>query len=306
MKRQSRGIPGSPRWIPAAGFAGAAWLVLAATAPGDAAARAVANAPERIERGRYLAHYVTSCIECHSERNWAYYAGPVVPGTEGQGGKLDYLRLDRYAPNITPAGIRDWTDAELIRSITDSVDRKGRPVHSFLPREGYARLSPEDVASLVAYLRTLKPIEHQAPRPQAAAGKPVPQPARSQPAPAPSGTVGHGEYLVAVANCRFCHGEELTGGKEFQIPGRPPIASLNLTPFTGTPTSLDRSSFIGRFKAYASDGARRLRIPPDKPSTVMPWTELARMSEQDLGAIYDYLRTLPPRPPAKVAPAGTP
>jgi cytochrome c553 len=283
-----------------------ACLGLVASASDAAAAGALMATPDRIERGRYLAHHVTGCIECHSERNWAYYAGPVVPGTEGQGAKLDYLRLDKYAPNVTPAGIADWTDAELIRAIREGVDRKGQPVHSFLPSDGYARLSKDDVESLVIYLRTLKPIASQVPRPKAAAGKAPHPPVQPQPAPAPSDTVAYGKYLVSIANCRFCHGETLTGGKEFQIPGRPPIAALNITPFEGTATSRDQSSFIGRFKAFASDGARRLRAPQDKPSTVMPWTEFARMTEQDQGAIYDYLRTLQPKPAAKVTPAGAP
>jgi hypothetical protein len=29
-------------------------------------------------------------------------------------------------------------------------------------------------------------------------------------------------------------------------------------------------------------------------NTVMPWLALAGMTDDDLGAIYDYLRTLPP------------
>lgn len=306
MKNPWKGTAVGRRWIFVAGCAGATCLGLVASSAPAVAAGEVAKTPERIERGRYLAHHVTSCVDCHSERNWTYFAGPVVPGTEGQGAKLDYLRLDKHSPNITPAGIGDWTDAELMRAITEGVDRKGQAMHDFLPRGGFARLSQEDVESLVAYLRTLKPVEKQGPRPKTVAGKAPRRPVQLQPAPARTDTVAYGRYLVTIANCQFCHNENLTGGKEFQIPGRPPVASLNVTPFQGTATSLTRPLFIGRFKAYASDGARRLRAPQDKPSTVMPWTDLARMTEQDLSAIYDYLRTLQPKPPAKVAPAGIP
>src|SRR6187397_950542 len=42
--------------------------------------------PERIERGRYLAHSVTVCLDCHSTRDWSKFSGPIVPGTLGKGG----------------------------------------------------------------------------------------------------------------------------------------------------------------------------------------------------------------------------
>jgi hypothetical protein len=42
--------------------------------------------PERLERGEYLAWYVSGCIECHSQRDWTTFSGPVIPGTEGAGG----------------------------------------------------------------------------------------------------------------------------------------------------------------------------------------------------------------------------
>ena len=86
-------------------------LVLAACLPLCAAG------PEKIERGRYLANYVANCIHCHSVRNRDFYAGPVTPGTEGKGAKLDYLGLDLDSPNITPTGIGKWTDKELVRAL---------------------------------------------------------------------------------------------------------------------------------------------------------------------------------------------
>ena len=79
--------------------------------------------PERLERGKYLANYVTNCIDCHSKRDFTKFSGPIVPGTEGMGGEVfDGPKADVpgviYARNITPAGIGDWTDGELFRAIT--------------------------------------------------------------------------------------------------------------------------------------------------------------------------------------------
>jgi len=41
-----------------------------------------------IERGRYLANHVAVCMDCHSTRNWDYFAGPIVEGTLGGGGEV--------------------------------------------------------------------------------------------------------------------------------------------------------------------------------------------------------------------------
>lgn len=274
-------------------------VVLGMVLSGHSAARSAAPAaaptaaPEKIERGRYLANHVTLCITCHSERNWTLYSGPVVPGTEGKGAKLDYLGLNLHSSNITPAGIGSWTDKEVLRALTEGVGKKGEPLHSFLPGGGFRHLALEDAEAIVAYLRTLPSIANQVPK--AAAKKAVkPQPYRPEPRPNPADTVATGKYLMSVGDCRLCHGENLAGGQKYQIPGRPPIVSLNLTPIPGSVTVGSRSTFIGRFKAYRSDGARRLRAPADTASTVMPWTDLARMSDEDLGAIYDYLRTVKP------------
>lgn len=269
-------------------------------------------APDQIERGRYLAHHVANCMNCHSERNWSFYAGPIVPGTEGKGAKLDYLGLDLYSANITPAGIGDWTDKEVFRALTEGVGKRGMPVHAFLPNEAYRQMAADDVAAVVAYLRTLPAIANEVPRPAATAGKKAAaRPYRPQPRPNPADTVALGKYLVTLADCQFCHGENFGGGQSFQIPTRESIVSLNISPAPGTATGgKPRDSFIGRFKAFASDGARRLRAPAGNPSTVMPWTDLAWMSEEDLGAIYDYLRTVKPvttsAPPAASPEAGKP
>ncbi|MHB9143060.1 MAG: hypothetical protein ACYC25_14410, partial [Paludibacter sp.] len=74
--------------------------------------------PARLKRGKYLAHHVTVCLDCHSTRDWSKYAGPVIAGTYGKGGeKFDELTAGVpgiiFAKNITPAGISNLTDGEL-------------------------------------------------------------------------------------------------------------------------------------------------------------------------------------------------
>lgn len=69
------------------------------------------------------------CLDCHSQRDYSKFAAPLVPGTEGKGGELFGKDLgfpgDFYSPNITPAGVGNWTDGELFRTITTGVSKDG-------------------------------------------------------------------------------------------------------------------------------------------------------------------------------------
>ena len=86
----------------------------------------------------------------------------------------------------------------------------------------------------------------------------------------------------------------LLGRNEQEIPGGEEVSSANLTPSKDGIGDMSRDRFIGRFKAFAdpesvaSPGALKFG------NTVMPWSRFGGMTEEDLGAIYDYLRTLPP------------
>ncbi len=69
---------------------------------------------------------MAACFDCHSNRDFKHFAGPVVPGTEGIGGALIDNKLTPMIPgalfpkNITPdsaTGIGSWTDEELFRAI---------------------------------------------------------------------------------------------------------------------------------------------------------------------------------------------
>ena len=62
------------------------------------------------------------------------------------------------APSITPTALGDWTDAEIDRAVREGVGRDGR---ALLPPMGfayYARMTDDDMAAIIAYLRTLPPL----------------------------------------------------------------------------------------------------------------------------------------------------
>src|SRR4051812_32741697 len=92
-------------------------LALPAANVASAADLKIEYTTERIARGKYLAHYVTMCVDCHSKRDYTMFGAPMVPGTLGQGGELfgkDFgFPGNFYAANITPDGVGNWTDGEL-------------------------------------------------------------------------------------------------------------------------------------------------------------------------------------------------
>jgi hypothetical protein len=122
--------------------------------------------------------------------------------------------------------------------------------------------------------------------------------------PDPSNSVEYGKYLVEMASCTDCHtpsnggkpidGKYLSGGMEINMPGKTVIRTANLTPDNETGLGMwTKEQFINRFKQSLSSEYRNTNYIPGQFQTIMPWTVYAGMTEQDLGAIYDYLRTIP-------------
>ncbi len=271
--------------------------------------------PARIERGSYLVNSVVGCFDCHSERDWTRFSGPIKPGTEGMGGeKFDEKGAGvpgtLYAPNITPAGLKSWTDGQLVRALTCGVDNRGRALFPIMPYMHMNTMSREDIYSIVAYLRTIKPIENEVPKgsldfPMNLIVKTMPiYSYNPPPAPDTSDMVTYGKYLVNAADCADCHtemskgeyvkGMMLAGGVPFQMSGG--IArSANITPDSATGIGKwDVKQFISFFKAFASDSSANIHVSPYDYNTPMPMTSFAGMTDHDLAAIYAYLRTVKP------------
>ena len=269
--------------------------------------------PERLARGAYLANSVAVCMDCHSTRDWALFSGPLKPGTLGMGGeKFDQTMNfpgSFIAPNITPHGLKGWTDGELYRAITSGVSKDGHPLFPIMPYPSYGKMATEDVYSIIAYLRSLPAVE-SSPGPSKA-DPPVnvimhlmPQPAQPVSLPAKTDVIAYGGYLANAAGCTECHtkmekgervGEPYAGGFEFAMPSGT-VRSPNITPHAVTGIGAwTKQMFVDRFKAYAAGTFKPVPVDAAKGEmqTVMPWTMYANMTEEDLGAIYDYLKTLP-------------
>ena len=115
----------------------------------------------QIAHGGYLANHVALCMDCHSTRDWTKTAGPMVVGTNGKGGESFPREMgfpgQYYAPNITPTGLKDWTDGEIYRAVTTGVSRDGRALFPVMPYPNFAKMSPQDVRGCLSFCFTNSP-----------------------------------------------------------------------------------------------------------------------------------------------------
>ncbi|SMO46201.1 c-type cytochrome [Gracilimonas mengyeensis] len=269
---------------------------------------------ERIEHGEYLANNVMSCMHCHSPQQKTKFAHPAYPDSLGAGGTHygpeEGIPGHLYTPNITPAGIGDWSDGELYRAITSGVSKDGRPLFPLMPYLNYSQMAKEDIYSVIAYLRTLYPIENEVPASELAFPMnfivhTIPAPPQHQPAPDTANPVAWGKYLVTAASCADCHtpkeqgadipGMEFAGGMEFPMIDGSTARTANITPDVKTGIgSWDEKAFIKRFKDYADTSFVFDEVAHGQFNTAMPWKNYSQMGDKELKAIYAYLQTVVP------------
>ncbi|WP_339880938.1 cytochrome C [uncultured Algoriphagus sp.] len=274
------------------------------------------HSPDRVARGAYLANHVTVCVDCHSARDFSLFSGPIQAGTLGSGGdKFDQSMGFPgvfYARNITPFGISDYTDGELYRLITTGVTNDERVMFPLMPYPYYGKMDPEDIYDIIAYIRTLDPIENEIPEseadfPVSIIMKTIPKDADPQSKPAKTDQVAYGKYLTNAASCVECHspidaqgtilaGKEFSGGREFAFPDGSVVRSANITQDNSGLGTWSESMFVGKFKQYLDSGYHLPKVQPGEFNTIMPWVMYAGMEEGDLKAIYAYLKTIDPIP----------
>lgn len=281
---------------------------------GDAPNLKVASTPETIEHGKYLANHVMICMDCHSVREWNYFAGPMKRDSLGIGGELFDQSMGFpgkiYAANITPSGIGDWTDGEVFRAITTGVRKSGKPIFPVMPYHNYGQVDAEDIKAIIAYLRTLPPIQHKVQAssydfPMNFIIHTIPEKASPSKRPSPSDRVAYGKYMVTSASCMVCHTpfdkgkfdttKTFAGGRQFNLPSGL-LQSANITPDKETGIGkLTKEEFLQKFVAFRDSSYAHRKVDFMKEFTsVMPWPVYAGMKDDDLSAIYDYLRTVPP------------
>lgn len=113
-----------------------------------------------VKRGFYLAT-IAHCMECHGRRPDG------VQDYKNAWGKGGYLFKGPWGSAVTSnitshpqSGIGAWTDAEIRRTLTHGVSRDGRAFKPPMARQEYfSRMTDSDLDALVAWMRTIPPIE---------------------------------------------------------------------------------------------------------------------------------------------------
>jgi mono/diheme cytochrome c family protein len=269
--------------------------------------RRVDATPARLARGEYVVRNVAVCLVCHSELDTATEGLPLKAGMDGAGRSwapdgMPWL----VAPNITPdprSGAGSWSDDAIARAVREGVGHDGRALFPIMPYGNYRQMSDEDLASVIAYMRSLRPVSRDLPA--SAIPFPVNRLINSAPqpidgavaAPDTSTPAARGKYLTAMASCRDCHspmdergqflpGMDFAGGNTFRYDNRTPVAAANLTPATNGIPYYTEDLFV--------ETIRTGRVRERKISDVMPWAHYRGMTDEDLKAIFAYLKTLSP------------
>ena len=265
----------------------------------------VKSTPDRVNRGEVIAQI--QCVECHGNKN-NQLTGKQLHEIPGIFGKI-------FSKNITQdkeKGIGNWTDGELIYFLRTGVRRDGTyaPV---MPQ--YAHMGDEDMQSLVAWLRSDRfPVQPTNEEPQASElsivsklltntiMKPLAYPQSFIAMPDSADPVALGKYTAdAVGDCFSCHSADLIdqdkvhpektkgyygGGAVLEGEGGEQVITANLTfdEQTGIARKYTKEQFIRAVK---------LGVRPDGSILRRPMTPKVMLSDNEVGAIYEYLKTIP-------------
>ncbi|RYF74018.1 MAG: cytochrome c [Cytophagaceae bacterium] len=265
----------------------------------------VAITPARVTRGEVIANI--QCISCHADKE-NRLTGKRMADVPALFGKV-------YSKNITQdreKGIGNWTDGELIYFLRTGIRRDG----SYAPiMPQYPNMADEDLQSVVAWLRSDRfPVQPSKQEPQSSEFsfvtkllthimlKPLPYPQQFIAFPDTTDQVAFGRYTAdAIGDCFACHSADLVdqdkihphrtkgyygGGIEMVGEGGSKVITSNLTfdEQTGIAKKYSRSQFIKAVKTGVRPDGSILKLPME-PKMVL--------SDREVGAIYDYLKTVP-------------
>lgn len=257
-----------------------------------------------IARGEYIVRDVAACGACHAADARHDPDGPLSGGTPFHDWRLGTIRAANLTPD-TATGLGTWSVAEIVRALRDGERKDGSLIAPVMPYEWLHGMSDRDALAVARYLRSLAPVRHAiTDQPSLVfrlARSTVMAPLREErtPAPMPGPTAVYGGYLARhVALCADCH----TPRRGLQ--SKPDLDRLfagDAHPskaFPANPANLTPDSATGIGRWSEEDFIRTLRTGVDprghRLDPFMPWREVGRMNEDDLRAIYRYLRTLPP------------
>ena len=259
--------------------------------------------PLLVTRGKYLVDDVMACSGCHTPPS--ANGGPDMSRYMAGGFDFPDVFGTWRAPNITPdnkTGIGAWTDAQLAAAIREGKRPNGEQMYSVMPFLRFNVLSDDDTAAVVAYLRTVPPVENVVkPNTDLKLTKPpAPKPTGKPPGDDP---LKKGEYLITIMQCLECHspstdqGPDLTraysGGMKFDLPpfmGSGTVWSANITS--------DLDTGIGKYTEDQIVNAITHLQKADGSIIMGPMMFIAPywsgMKHDDLVAAAKYVKSIPP------------
>ena len=271
--------------------------------PGSEAAGTVAiDTGDLVARGRYIVRNAATCGGCHaaSEQN---PDGPLSGGMEFKDWRLGTIR----AANLTPdsaTGIGAWSEADIVRALRNGQRPSGRVLAPVMPYDWMHRMSDADAFAVAYYLKSQPPVNnevHQSPNLvfRTAQLFRAPDNPIVVVAPRRGPTAAYGDYLANhVAMCAHCHTprsgvrDEYDDKRAYAGDASPP-KGFPMNPANITP---DSATGIGRWTETEFIRTMRTGVDPsgDTLHPIMPWRTMGRMTDDDLRAIYRYLRTVTP------------
>ena len=261
-----------------------------------------------ITRGKELVYGAAHCAHCHTPVSQldAIERGEIVPLAGGH--IFDIPPAKIYTPNITSdkeTGIGAWPDSVIARSLRYGVGHAGSALVDFMP---FQHLSDADLTAVISYLKTVPPVKNKVPATKwkllgtvlkALVIEPTGPTIEIPQHVAPGATVEYGKYLAeSVANCRGCHTErDLKTGKYIGTPyagGFHMPCEVNPALEVVTP-NITSDAQTGKLANWTEEEfLQRFRKGKVIHESTMPWGPFSRLADDDLRAIYRFLKTVPP------------
>jgi mono/diheme cytochrome c family protein len=265
-------------------------------------ARATDSKQALIKRGDYLVNTIMTCGNCHTPKG---PQGDIMAKAFSGGLSWDEPPFKVTAPNITQdkeTGIGKWTDAEIKHLLRTGQRPDGMQIAMVMPTGFYDIITERDMNAIVAYLRTLKPIENTVPAPiykMPQVHHPLPGGEKPYTEAMIKDKLKHGFYLATIGHCMECHtpmgprGREFAtrlgaGGFEFPGPWGTSV-SRNITSSKTKGVGAWTDAEIKRAITTGVDKDGKHLKPP------MGYHYYAKMADSDLNDLIAWLRTVPPK-----------
>lgn len=260
--------------------------------------------PERVTEGARIASML--CASCHRSEDRKL-------GGKYMADASDFGEI--HAANITQHpeyGIADYTDGELAYLFRTGIKKDGQYSPPYMPK--FPHLSDEDLASIIAFLRSDHPMVQPSNKETVeckpnflakmltrVAFKPLPYPEKPISAPSPTDKVKFGEYLaVGKYDCYQCHSADFKTNNSLNpeqsigfFGGGNPIPDLEGNRIMSSNLTMDKETGIGDWSPAEFTKALKMGIGPDGAPVRYPMLPFSQMTDEEAKAIYAYLETLP-------------